>query len=306
MLRLNVRPIDLVAIIGEAVAALRPAIDAKALELVTDLHPTAAPFVGDPDRLQQVVWNLLSNAVKFTPAGGRIVVGLARVKGQAQISVTDTGQGITAEFLPYVFDRFRQAESVSSRSHSGLGLGLAIVRHIVELHGGTVHAESSGTGRGATFIVDMPVAAALRTHDTAGWRKSPPTTPEPRLPAVQVLVVEDDTDARELLAMILRGAGATVTTASSVAEALESLHREPPHVLVCDIAMPGEDGYALIRRIRAGEGDSTLPAVAVTAFARREDRDRALDAGFDVHMAKPVDPSELVDAVAALARRQAA
>jgi len=306
MLRLNVRPIDLVAVIGEAVAALRPAIDAKALELVTDLHPTAAPFVGDPDRLQQVVWNLLSNAVKFTPAGGRIVVGLARVKGQAQISVTDTGQGITAEFLPYVFDRFRQAESVSSRSHSGLGLGLAIVRHIVELHGGTVHAESSGTGRGATFIVDMPVAAALRTHDTAGWRKSPPTTPEPRLPAVQVLVVEDDTDARELLAMILRGAGATVTTASSVAEALESLHREPPHVLVCDIAMPGEDGYALIRRIRAGEGDSTLPAVAVTAFARREDRDRALDAGFDVHMAKPVDPSELVDAVAVLARRQAA
>ena len=306
MLRLNVRPIDLVAVIGEAVAALRPAIDAKALELVTDLHPTAAPFVGDPDRLQQVVWNLLSNAVKFTPAGGRIVVGLARVKGQAQISVTDTGQGITAEFLPYVFDRFRQAESVSSRSHSGLGLGLAIVRHIVELHGGTVHAESSGTGRGATFIVDMPVAAALRRHDTAGWRKSPPTTPAPRLPAVQVLVVEDDTDARELLAMILRGAGATVTTASSVAEALESLHREPPHVLVCDIAMPGEDGYALIRRIRAGEGDSTLPAVAVTAFARREDRDRALDAGFDVHMAKPVDPSELVDAVAALARRQAA
>ena len=306
MLRLNVRPIDLVVVIGEAVAALRPAIEAKALELATDLHPTAAPFVGDPDRLQQVVWNLLSNAVKFTPAGGRIVVGLARVKGQAQISVTDTGQGITAEFLPYVFDRFRQAESVSSRSHSGLGLGLAIVRHIVELHGGTVHAESSGTGRGATFIVDMPVAAALRRHDTAGWRKSPPTTPAPRLPAVQVLVVEDDTDARELLAMILRGAGATVTTASSVAEALESLHREPPHVLVCDIAMPGEDGYALIRRIRAGEGDSTLPAVAVTAFARREDRDRALDAGFDVHMAKPVDPSELVDAVAALARRQAA
>ena len=305
MLRLNVRPIDLVAVIGEAVAALRPAIDAKALKLVTDLHPTAAPFVGDPDRLQQVVGNLLSNAVKFTPAGGRIVVGLARVKGQTQISVTDTGQGITAEFLPYVFDRFRQAESGSSRSHSGLGLGLAIVGHIVELHGATVHAESSGTGRGATFIVDLPVAA-LRTQDAAGWRKSPPTTPEPRLPAVQVLVVEDDTDARELLAMILLGAGATVNTASSVAEALASLHREPPHVLVCDIAMPGEDGYALIRRIRAAEGASTLPAVAVTAFARREDRDRALDAGFDVHMAKPVDPSELVDAVAALARRQAA
>jgi signal transduction histidine kinase len=166
MLRLNVRPIDLVAVIAEAVAALRPAIDAKALELVTDLHPTAAPFVGDPDRLQQVVWNLLSNAVKFTPAGGRIVLELARVKGQAQIRVIDSGQGIAAEFLPYVFDRFRQAESISSRSHSGLGLGLAIVRHIVELHGGTVRAESAGGGQGATFVIDMPVPAALQAPPT--------------------------------------------------------------------------------------------------------------------------------------------
>ncbi|HXG03883.1 MAG TPA: GAF domain-containing protein [Candidatus Binatia bacterium] len=304
-LRLDVRPIDLTAVIHNATAAVRPAIEAKAIQLEMRLDPETAAFNGDADRLQQVVWNLLSNAVKFTPAGGHIEVWSARREGEVEIGVRDSGRGIDAAFLPYVFERFRQADAGATRTASGLGLGLAIVRHIVELHGGTVKADSPGPGRGATFTVRLPVAAAPAAEVPAEPRRpaAEPSAVEPAcLDGTDVLVVEDDPDSRQLLAEILRRAGARVHVAASAAEGMSEIERRRFAVLVCDIAMPGEDGYSLIRRLRRTAPGRDLPAVALTAYARSDDRDRALAAGFDAHLAKPVEPTALVNTVARVAR----
>jgi signal transduction histidine kinase/CheY-like chemotaxis protein len=312
-LRLSVRPLDLASVAEEAMLAVRPAVDAKAIALTTSLPRQTAAFVGDPDRLQQAVWNLLSNAVKFTSPGGRIDVEVSRRLDHAEITVRDTGRGIRADVLPHVFERFRQADSASSRAHSGLGLGLAIVRHIVELHGGTVHAESGGEGRGAVFSIRLPVTAAPATEGgrTAVSRATSGAGAAGRatiLDGVTVLVVEDDADARQLLQTILAGAGALVRLSASAAEAEKEWQRGWPDVLLCDVGMPADDGYELVRRVRAVEREQgrRLPAVALTAYARRQDRERALGAGFDAHVPKPVEPAELIRLLAGLARRSAA
>jgi CheY-like chemotaxis protein len=269
------------------------------------LDPSAGSVSGDPGRLQQVVCNLLANAIKFTPGRGRVDLRLERAESHARLSVRDTGQGISPELLPHVFDRFRQDER--ARRHGGLGLGLAIVRHIVELHDGTVRAESEGEGRGATFVVELPLPAG----DIHSGPK--PTAVYPRLESGpsrltnlggrRILVVDDEADARDLLATILGRAGADVTVAASADEALETLRRWRPDVLVSDIGMPGDDGYDLIRKVRAlrSEEGSQVRALALTAYARSEDRTRALEAGFHTHIAKPVDPLELTALIAGLA-----
>ena len=263
-------------------------------------------MVGDPERLQQVVWNLANNAIKFTPKGGAVHVQLARVGSDIELTVADTGQGIDLEFLPHVFERFRQAEGSTTRRHGGLGLGLALVRHLVEAHGGTVRAESSGVGLGATFSARLPVQAEFAKRP-----ESVRPTPIPNealqpaqatLSGVSVLVVDDEADARDLVATVLRAKGAEVTTAASAVRALELLARAMPTVLLSDVAMPEVDGYELIRRVRSMQpGGGKLAAIALTAFARQEDRRRALEAGFHTHVAKPVEPAELVRVVASVA-----
>ena len=279
------------------------------IRVQTVLDPAAGAVAGDPDRLQQVVWNLLSNAIKFTPRGGCVQLRLERVDSRMEITVADTGRGIAPEFLPYVFERFRQAEAASSRAHGGLGLGLAIVRHLVELHGGVVRAASEGTDRGATFTVSLPIAAMRaspsegRVHPTARGRV--PFERAPNLDGVRVLVVDDEPDTRNLVAKVLQECGAMVSTVASAAEALEAFEGGPPDVLVTDIGMPGEDGYALIRKIRARapEQGGRVPAAALTAYARVDDRMRTLSAGFQLHVPKPVEPAELATVVATLAGR---
>jgi CheY-like chemotaxis protein len=319
-MRLNMRPVQLGPLVRAAADAVRPAAEAKNIAVDCRIDPAAADATlpGDPDRLPQVFWNLLSNAAKFTPAGGRITVRLdtvgtdpGNVDGPSvRLRVTDTGAGIDPKFLPYVFDRFRQADSSSTRSHGGLGIGLTIVRHIVELHGGAVRADSAGEGQGATFTVTLPLAVARPgTADVPppakaarGAGKGPPD-----LAGLHVLIVDDEPDAREVLAQIVRRAGADVTTAGSTREALEVLARPAaagrPDVLVSDIAMPDEDGYALVRGVRslAPDAGGTIPAIAMTAYARDEDRQRALSAGFQMHLAKPVEPPDLIAALAQLA-----
>jgi PAS domain S-box-containing protein len=303
-LRLEAAPIDLPAVIQAALDGVRASARAKGIALHTAIAP-APGVVGDPARLQQVVWNLASNAVKFTPAGGRVDVTLTAGRGAATITVADTGNGIAPEFLPHIFERFRQADSSLGRRHGGLGLGLSIVKHLVELHGGRVRAESAGLGRGARFIVELPVAAQ-RGERIGPWLSPAVTPPEAScLSGTKVLVVDDEQDARELVRRILEEFDADVVIAASAPEALEVLGRERPEVLVCDIGMPGMDGYAMIREIRAGivPGMETVPAVALTAFARGEDRRRALEAGFQAHVAKPVEAPTLVSAAARLARQ---
>jgi CheY-like chemotaxis protein/anti-sigma regulatory factor (Ser/Thr protein kinase) len=256
--------------------------------------------IGDPNRLQQVIWNLLSNAVKFTPQGGVVEVVLAQRDGRVEAQVRDDGIGIAPDFLDHVFDRFRQADSSTTRSHGGLGLGLAIVRHLVELHGGTVEAASDGEGRGSTFTVRLPVAPGL-----SSGAEPPAVTAEPlmELSGVKVLLVDDEPGAREVLPAVLELFGADVQVSASAPEALEALRHFAPDVLVSDIAMPGEDGYSLIGKIRALEGDSRLvPAIALTAYAGDGDRRKALEAGFQLHLAKPIEPRDLVTAVASMAR----
>jgi CheY-like chemotaxis protein/anti-sigma regulatory factor (Ser/Thr protein kinase) len=266
-------------------------------------------IMGDPARLQQVVWNLLTNAIKFTPRGGRVQVRLERVNSQVEIAVTDTGAGIDPEFLPHVFERFRQADQKSTRKHGGLGLGLAIVRHLMELHGGTVRADSEGKGTGATFTVTLPVAAVHRTddaeervHPAARGMQPSHGCPE-KLDGLRVLVVDDEPDAREMLSAGLGQCGAQVTTASSAREALEAVAGGNFDAMISDIGMPVEDGYELIRRVRALPSGGRIPAVALTAYARTEDRLRALRAGFEMHVSKPVDLTELIVVVANLVRR---
>lgn len=309
-LRLNVRPISLVPVIEAALDTVRPAAEARSIRIQTVLDSDAGPISGDPDRLQQVVWNLLSNAIKFTPKRGRVQVRLERINSHVEIIVSDTGQGISAEFLPHVFNRFTQADSSMTRSHSGLGLGLAIVRSIVELHGGTIHAESPGEGQGSTFVVNLPLTIVHRPLDTpdrvhSTARTDVPLDAAPSLNGIQILIVDDEADAREMLRVLLEQCGGSVTSAACAREALEALQRFKPDVLVSDIGMPDEDGYALIARVRglrADEGGQT-PAIALTAYARREDRIRALAAGFQSHIVKPVEPAELIAVINSLAKR---
>jgi signal transduction histidine kinase/CheY-like chemotaxis protein len=307
-LRLNVQAVDLTDVIEAANATVRPAANAKGVRVERVLDSEAGRISGDPDRLKQVVWNLLSNAVKFTPRGGKVQVRLERIDSHAELTVSDTGEGISPKFLPYVFDRFSQADSTSTRAHSGLGLGLGIVRHLVELHGGTVQAFSPGEGQGATFAVRFPLLVAHYRGDEGviGPSELPAVRPaEERLSdltGVAVLVVEDNDDSRRLLQTILTRSGAVVEVAESVATALRIIARAWPDIIISDIEMPGEDGYSLIRKIRLQEPPSRhVPAIALTAYTRSVDRVRALAAGFQTHMSKPVEPAELVAAVKSLA-----
>ncbi|HEY1628707.1 MAG TPA: CHASE3 domain-containing protein, partial [Tepidisphaeraceae bacterium] len=307
-LRLDVQSVNLPETIIASINAVQPAADAKSIRLERILDPSAGPVTGDPARLQQVFWNLLSNAVKFTPKKGKVRVKLARVNSHVEISVTDSGEGINPEFLPHLFHRFSQADSTTTRTHSGLGLGLSIVKHLVEMHGGGVTADSAGAGRGATFVVSLPIAVA---HEPAGHRDHPTsstryTTLEnaPDLHGLRVLVVDDESDARDLIRRILGMGGAEVVTVGSAREAMAMIQPFQPQVLISDIGMPELDGYEFIRQVRAaGKSSQEVPAVALTAFARTEDRRRALMAGFQMHVAKPVDPGELLAVVASLAGR---
>jgi CheY-like chemotaxis protein len=307
-LRLDVGPVDLVLVIEQAVQTIHPAADAKGISLQANLPPEIGQITGDSARLQQMVWNLLSNAVKFTPKGGRVEVRLERVDPHICITVSDTGKGVSPEFLPYVFDRFRQADASSARRYGGLGLGLALVKYLVELHGGTIEAASLGEGQGATFKVTLPVRAIVTPIGEAGG--APVTVKSSgELAGVRALVVDDEDDARELLEAALTQYGADVVAVSSAAEAYALITatppRERPDVLVTDIGMPGEDGYGLMRRVREWEKASGayLPAVALTAYGRTEDRMRALRAGFQMHVAKPVELTELAAVIKSLMRR---
>jgi signal transduction histidine kinase/CheY-like chemotaxis protein len=300
-LLVEARPVELADVAAAAVDAVRPAAAARGVSLNVQLDPAGGPVRGDATRLQQVAWNLLSNAVKFTPAGGRVEVRLLRADSHAELVVSDNGQGISSALLPFVFDRFRQGDSSSTRRHGGLGLGLAIVRHLVELHGGAVTAESAGETRGATFRVRLPILTVQSAPPEIRAEKR--ESAHGAIAGLRVLVVDDEADAREMLGVVLRQAGAEVTTAACAGEALDLLDRMTFDVLVSDIGMPGEDGYELISRLRARpeERGGLAPALALTASARGEDRLRALAAGFQLHTAKPINPGELLAAVEALA-----
>jgi signal transduction histidine kinase/ActR/RegA family two-component response regulator len=307
-IRLEPRPVDLPSVLQVAVEAAQPAAEQKGLSLEPALERPLIPVSGDPVRLQQVVSNLLSNAIKFTPAGGRIDVRLDRVASQARIQVTDTGIGIRPDFLPYIFEHFRQADSTSTRENRGLGLGLAISRHLVQLHGGTIEAESAGEGQGASFTIMLPLmegAVAALLLAEADQTATTASLQQDGLVGVRVLVVDDAEDAREALSMLLGQFGALVTAVGSADEALSVLEREQPHVLLSDIAMPDEDGYTLIRKVRALEAarGGRVPAAALTAYATPEDRMKALHAGYHDHLPKPVDPAVLIETVLSLARR---
>jgi CheY-like chemotaxis protein len=300
--------VDLVSVIEHAVQTIHPAADAKGISLETDLPSEIGQITGDHARLQQVVWNLLSNAVKFTPQGGRVEARLERVDPYICITVSDTGKGISPDFLPYVFDRFRQADASSARRYGGLGLGLALVKYLVELHGGTIEAASAGESQGATFQVTLPVRAVATPLGEAGG--APATVKiSGELAGVRALVVDDEDDARELIETVLTQYGAEVVAVNSAAEAYMQITAIPPQwrpdVVVTDIAMPGEDGYSLIRRVREWERarGAYIPAVALTAYGRVEDRMRALNAGFQMHVAKPVDPDELAIVITSLIKR---
>jgi len=310
---LDMRSVDLVRIVEAAIDTVAPLAASKGVELRQDLSAEigpCCPAVGDPDRLQQVVWNLLTNAIKFTPKGGAVTVEVRRHDEPAEfeILVRDTGQGISAEFLPHIFERFRQA-GTGTRRHGGLGLGLSIVRHIVEMHGGNVMATSGGEGQGSVFTLRLPVVEAGEEGQRmpALSREEGGLEEAPRLDGVRVLVVEDEADARHLLAAVLQKRGARVFMASSGAEALEMLERDRPDVLLSDIALQDQDGYELIRKVRAlsAERGGRIPAAALTGYGRLEDRMRALSAGFQLHAAKPVEPAELIAVVASLAGKSA-
>jgi signal transduction histidine kinase/CheY-like chemotaxis protein len=332
--RLYAQPTNLSAVINAALDTVRPTAEAKNIKLAFNQAEAAVSVwvSGDPDRLQQVVWNLLSNAIRFTPEGGRVQVCLSQateanppttngehLSDYAQIQVIDTGKGIDPEFLPFVFERFRQADSSTTRTHGGLGLGLAIVRNLVELHGGSIQVASQGEGQGATFTVRLPLLkpgesrgndptfSAQQSGVTNGTGAGDITVSQPirscHLSSLQVLVVDDELDTREFMTTVLEQAGATVIAVDSAAAAMRSMQQQLPDVLVSDISMPEQDGYMLIRQIRAlpPEQRGQLPAIAITAYAREEDRMQAIAAGFHLHVAKPIDPTELVSVVATLA-----
>jgi PAS domain S-box-containing protein len=309
-MRLEVAPVPLGPVIQKAAEVVRPSAEARNVRLQVVLDTEVGAVAGDAGRLQQVVWNLLSNAIKFTPKGGRVHVALERVNSHVEIAVSDNGEGIDAEVLPHVFERFTQADASTTRVHGGLGLGLAIVRHIVEAHGGTVHAESPGPGRGSVFTVKLPLMVTrtagevVRRHPTVGPDVG--TREQPRLDGTNVLLVDDEADSNEVVAELLESCGATVRVAGSVAHARDVLSGWRPHLVVTDIGMPDEDGYVMLATLReSADGHAGIPAVALTAYASRDDRIRLLNAGFQAHLAKPVDPIELVTVVASLARPRA-
>ena len=312
-LRVERTTVDLNEVIRGAVEVVQPAADLKRIGIVVDADASVGVIEGDGARLQQIVWNLLSNAVKFTPEDGAIHVRVGRTGDSVELTVRDSGQGIPRDFLPSVFEPFRQADGSTTRLHGGLGLGLAIVKHLVEAHGGTVVAESDGEGRGATFVVRLPVVGLrpAQVRDSAAAGLAVPVKeaahPAPSLAGISVLVVDDDDGSRQVVAAHLERHHAAVLTAASVPDALDMLQREHVDVLVADVAMPGEDGYSLVRKMRTlhATAATSIPAVAVTAFARDEDRRHALQAGFQLHLAKPIDPRALLDAVASLGKASA-
>ncbi len=288
------------AVIDDAIDSLAPAAAAKSIQVIRTLD-REIKVIGDRDRLQQIVWNLVSNALKFTPKGGRVEVTLSERAGDAQIEVIDSGIGISPEFLPYVFDRFRQADSSMSRRHSGLGLGMAIVRHLVELHGGTVSVESEGENKGTTFRLQLSLhAGAAPGVADSPYRPGRDLGVEAELEqlnGMHILIVEDDTDSRNVLAVLLQRLGALVEAVASAREAFDRVSRRRPDVLVSDIGMPDEDGYSLIRRVRQLGGEGRVPAIALTAYARKQDADEAIASGYDRHLPKPVAPADLIKAI---------
>jgi hypothetical protein len=304
---LNILTVNLASTLEAAMDTVRLAAQAKSIQIKSFIDPTVGLVLGDPNRLQQVIWNLLSNAIKFTPSGGSVSIYLERQGTQALIQVSDTGKGITAEFLPHVFEYFRQADSSTTRSHGGLGLGLAIVRHLVELHGGVVSVSSPGIGKGATFTVSLPLKIDLTQLEDSErvlltTEKAPTVNNPLLLEGKRVLVVDDEADTRDFYATVLESSGASVIAVASAREALEVFQKQRPDVLVSDIGMPVEDGYTLIAKVRALESDrgKYLPAIALTAYAREVDREQAIAAGFQKHLSKPVEPDELVAVVANL------
>jgi PAS domain S-box-containing protein len=311
-MRLDVRPMNVFAPLEAALDTVRPAAAAKGIRLDTALDPRATPIMGDPGRIQQVVWNLLVNAVKFTPKGGRVELRLRRVNSHIQIMVSDTGEGIAADQVAHLFERFRQADTGPTRRHTGLGIGLSLVKHLVELHGGTVSGMSAGLGQGSTFTVQLPVSV-VQVQPPSRPRPEPRSAEDPDIGSVKpvslrdvhVLVVDDDEESRELASLVLTNAGAETRTAPSAREAMALLEEWPPDVLVSDLEMPEEDGFSLLRRARRASllRNRKLPALALTAYGRSEDRVRVLAAGFNLHLAKPADPTELVLAVASLVGR---
>ena len=306
-LRLDVQPVSAPDVVAAAIDAIRPAAMAKNIAVTTAIGSGELTVSGDAGRLQQVIWNLLSNAVRFTPNGGRIDVEMARTADTVSIAVRDSGTGIAADFLPHVFERFRQGGAGTTRTHGGLGLGLAIVRHLVELHGGTVHAENNTAGPGATFHVALPARALPEQHDSRLGLVEDRRRAAVRIDGVQVLVADDDLNARELLVAVLEAAGAEVRAAASSEDTLMLLETWSPDVLLSDIEMPGEDGYTLMRKVRTLAGErGRIAAVAVTAHARQEDRAKAFDAGFEWHLAKPIDPAELVSVIVSLVPKSVA
>ncbi|HTU24035.1 MAG TPA: ATP-binding protein [Pirellulales bacterium] len=306
--RLDVTHVDLIEVIEAAVETVRPAAEAKGIRIQTVLDPRASAVMGDSGRLQQVVWNLLANAIKFNTKEGRVKIVLKRINSHAEIQVTDTGQGIDPAVLPYVFERFRQGDSSTARKYGGLGLGLSIVKHLVELHGGTATAHSAGAGQGATFILNLPIRSIHPVEPPAepsAATAAGSAHPSISLKGLRVLVVDDEPDARELVKKLLMQHDADVTLASSAEEALQLFDGHPPDVILSDVGMPERDGYDLIREIRGREESQggKVPAAALTALARAEDRKRAMLAGFQGHITKPVDPGELVAVVATLTGR---
>ncbi|MCU1265949.1 MAG: multi-sensor hybrid histidine kinase [Acidobacteria bacterium] len=311
-LHLDVAPVELAPIIEAVVESMRPAADARSINLQTAMDPQTSPISGDPARLQQIVWNLLSNAIKFTPKGGRVQLWLERIESHVEITISDTGQGIDEATLPHVFDRFRQADSSSTRRHGGLGLGLYIARQLVELHGGTVTAESPGFGKGTTLRVIFPLISVHHEENRVEMTRAltRPTTLSKRQPSLndlRVLVVDDESDARELISVVLTGCGAEVVSVGSATEALNEMNKRKFHVLVSDIGMPRMDGYALIKKVRelSAERGGEIPAAALTAYAGVEDRMRVLSAGYQMHIPKPVEPAELATVVGSLVHRYA-
>jgi signal transduction histidine kinase/ActR/RegA family two-component response regulator len=306
--RLDAKTVDMVEVVEAALATVRPAAEAKNIRLQVVLDPNAGPVLGDSGRLQQVLWNLLANAIKFTSKEGRIQVTMERVNSHLELRVADNGQGIRPEFLPHVFDRFQQADGGITRKHGGLGLGLSIVKHLVELHGGTVTAHSAGVGCGATFTINLPVQVVHEERRSADASQAHPADraidSDVSLAGVRVLVVDDESDGRELVNQLLTRYGAEVETVASGDEALRAIQRRTPHILISDIGMPEMDGYDLMRQVRALPGPAgMIPAAALTALVRSQDRMRALFAGFQAHIAKPVEPAELVAVVATLTGR---
>ncbi|HVN27976.1 MAG TPA: PAS domain S-box protein [Candidatus Binataceae bacterium] len=308
-MRLDIRSFQLIDVIEAALEVVRPAAEGRGIRLQTFLDPGAGPVAGDPDRLQQVFTNLLSNSIKFTPRGGRVQVQLHRVNSHVEILVTDTGEGIDAQVLPFIFERFRQGGTGSTREYGGLGLGLTIAKHLTELHGGIISARSEGRGKGTQFTVQLPLMAAVQSSD--GEDREHPTAQQelrgnvPSLAGLRVLIVDDEADARDVVSMILSSAGAEVDAVDSAARAIEAIERRPPDILVSDIGMPQEDGFSLLRKLRAlpPEKGGTIPAIALTAFARTQDRLNVLSAGYQMHVPKPIEQLELLTVIASLTKR---